>query len=179
MNFSDFAESDIIKGNFIQKNTAVTPENPGEIKHELFLYINENGKKKEIKLDNIFELKEGEYITKEKGKWYLHRKVDSLEILENFLKEMDELYNKTLINNRKEREALRFVLNDYKRLKEELNKVVFKNASIKIGDKDLKDILKNYILKSKVKEKIKELDETRQYWNKEVINILQELLKGE
>ena len=119
MNFSDFRET-CIKGNSIQESSTVTPENPGEIKHELFLYINENGKKKEIKLDNIFELSEGEYITKEKGKWYLHKNIDSLEILENFLKEMDELYNKTFINNRKEREALRFIINDYKRLKGEL-----------------------------------------------------------
>jgi hypothetical protein len=43
----------------------------------------------------------------------------NVEILENFLKEMEEVHDKTLINNRKEREALRLILDNYKKLKGE------------------------------------------------------------
>lgn len=44
--------------------------------------------------------------------------MNNIEILEDWLKEMDEHFKRTHINNTKEREALRFIIQEYKELKE-------------------------------------------------------------
>lgn len=48
---------------------------------------------------------------------------EDIEILENWLKELNELFNKTHINNTKERKALEHILSDYKRVLEENKKL--------------------------------------------------------
>ena len=48
---------------------------------------------------------------------------EDIKILETWLEELNELFNKTHINNTKERNALYNILSDYKKLQEEFNEV--------------------------------------------------------
>ena len=50
--------------------------------------------------------------------------MNNIEILEEWLKEMDEHFKSTHINNTKEREALRFIIQENKELKEKINKSI-------------------------------------------------------
>lgn len=61
-----------IKGITIQ-NGIPSPDNPVDIINEVFVET-KDGKRTKIKMDlKECELKEGEYIFKEKGKWYIHK----------------------------------------------------------------------------------------------------------
>lgn len=110
---------------------------------------------------------------------------EDVTILENWLRELNELFNKTYINNTKERNALVHILSDYKRvLKEnkELKEYIFvvpnldkmtatkymniqKEAYVrgKVDEQQRAEqiIYENYIPKQKIKDKIKELVNTK------------------
>lgn len=47
---------------------------------------------------------------------------EDIKILENLLEHLNRIYDETLINNTKERNALHNVLSDYKRISEENKK---------------------------------------------------------
>lgn len=62
---------------------------------------------------------------------------EDIKILENWLKELNELFKNTHINNTKERKALEHILSDYKRVlkeNEQLNKKV--------------DLMENYMVEN-------------------------------
>ena len=85
--------------------------------------------------------------------------MNNIEILEEWLKEMDEHFKRTHINNTKEREALRFIIQENKELKKEnleLHKEINQRIKLKLENERCAD--KDFIPKSKVKEKIEELD---------------------
>ena len=82
---------------------------------------------------------------------------EDIKVLENWLKELDELFEKTKINNTKERTALRNLIADNKRLDKE-NQALFEaynfndtNLLARILKEYRKEIL-NSIPKSKVRE---------------------------
>lgn len=110
---------------------------------------------------------------------------EDVTILENWLRELNELFNKTYINNTKERNALAHILSDYKRVLKEnegLKEYIFvapnldkmtatkymniqKEAYVR-GKADEQQraeqiIYEIYISKQKVKDKIKELANTK------------------
>ena len=62
---------------------------------------------------------------------------EDIEILENWLEKLNELFNKTHINNTKERKALCHILSDYKRVLKE-NKTLNKKI----------DLMENYMVEN-------------------------------
>lgn len=113
---------------------------------------------------------------------------EDIKILEKWLENLNRLFNETHINNTKERHALENLIKGYREIKEEnrIFALVGSNIALKLH------IEKNYISKSKIKEKIEELKEikrvqennpfTSPVYIKELeygIQILEELLEGE
>ena len=104
---------------------------------------------------------------------------EDIKILENWLKELNELFKNTHINNTKERKALEHILSDYKRLKEDFKdidhecsrledidirkdlkiiKLEKENYNLKCQyDKALEDLVKEFKVKQEFKDKLKEL----------------------
>ena len=68
---------------------------------------------------------------------------EDIKILENWLKELNELFKNTHINNTKERKALEHILSDYKRVLER-NEVLLKENEKK---DELIEKMKKYLLK--------------------------------
>lgn len=116
----------------------------------------------------------------------MENSVEDIEILENWLKELNELFNNTHINNTKERKALEHILSDYKRVLEEFKQVDHEcsrlekkevklekeNARLKnklqditkgkkvIEEETPQYIKENYILKDKIEEILNETEIT-------------------
>lgn len=80
--------------------------------------------------------------------------MNNIKILEEWLKEMDEHFKITHINNTKEREALRFIIQDYKELKTKLQEHICIEAH--------EQVKQLYVPKSKVKEKLNQVHEEYQ-----------------
>lgn len=83
-------------------------------------------------------------------------------ILENWLKELNELFKNTHINNTKERKALEHILSDYKRVLE-MNKILLKeNEELKesymCAQACANMVFDKIIPVQKVKDKIEELN---------------------
>lgn len=68
---------------------------------------------------------------------------EDIKILENWLKELNELFKNTHINNTKERKALEHILSDYKRVLER-NEVLLKENEKK---DELIEKMRKYLLK--------------------------------
>ena len=95
---------------------------------------------------------------------------EDIKILENWLKELNELFKNTHINNTKERKALEHILSDYKKLQEEfrevdhecdrLEKIDFeKDMKIKELQKENEKLKKNYYnVINKIENKIDRFD---------------------
>lgn len=76
---------------------------------------------------------------------------EDIKILEEWLKELNEIFNKTHINNTKERKALEHLIKSYKELEEE-------NKKNSISIICLQEELEDSIPKAKVMERIKQLN---------------------
>lgn len=72
--------------------------------------------------------------------------IEDIEILETWLEELNELFNKTHINNTKERNALYNILSDYKKLQEEFKQV--DHECERLEEKEVRLIKENEELKS-------------------------------
>lgn len=122
--------------------------------------------------------------------------MNNIEILEDWLKEMDEHFKRTHINNTKEREALRFIIQEYKELKEykkiaELTKISCctaqnceaLNNAIKNGLEKEKLLQENKELKEKINKSIEFINDDDTFFNdgenwQNVLHI-ERILKGE
>lgn len=62
---------------------------------------------------------------------------EDIKILENWLKELNELFKNTHINNTKERKALEHILSDYKRVLERNEVLLKENEELKISNKEI------------------------------------------
>ena len=121
---------------------------------------------------------------------------EDIKILENWLKELNELFKNTHINNTKERKALEHILSDYKRvlkeneeLKEEneYNKILLDMNNNFTIDKKTGNYKWNVIEIQKVKDKIIHYQELQDNYIKKydeineglqaMINALQELIE--
>ena len=71
-------------------------------------------------------------------------KKDNLKILENFLKEMDDIFQKTKINNTKERNALRELISEYKQQKQMYLDEVDKHVDVVLLYNSLLNKIKSY-----------------------------------
>lgn len=96
---------------------------------------------------------------------------EDMKILEQWLKELNILFQKTYINNTKERKALENLLNSYKELEEE-NKKYWKLYCKKRDERVL-----NSIPTSVIKDKIEEikLNKNHKYTAGTVVAIMNEL----
>lgn len=80
-------------------------------------------------------------------------KEDNLKILEKFLKEMDDIFQKTKINNTKERNALRELISEYKQQEQKYLDEVDKHVDIVLLYNGLLDKIKNRIKELKIIQK--------------------------
>lgn len=129
---------------------------------------------------------------------------EDIKILEEWLKQLNDLFDKTKINNIKERQALEHLIKEYRELEENNRQLekwlnyyklgdtaeefeeLFGNVPINDIEKIKKYIFQNYIPKSKTKEKIEELkmsggsdgtDSVENLARELVIEVLQELME--
>ena len=56
---------------------------------------------------------------------------EDIKILENWLEELNEIFNKTFINNKKERKALQHILLNYKRVLKENKELRYENERLR------------------------------------------------
>ena len=89
---------------------------------------------------------------------------EDIKILEEWLIQLNELFEKTKINNTKERKSLENLIKGYRELEEQIDKHVYFETT------NPKEIEKNFIPKSKIKEKIEEYKQITDKYDKQMEN---------
>ena len=115
------------------------------------------------------------------GKEYMMSNIeDDVKVLENYLKELDNLFSRTNINNTKERNAIRNILSEREQDKARIKELEEKNRMLALEGSRVRldlHIKQNYIPKQKAKEILDKAEVMDYYTLPDVINDLQELLE--
>ena len=102
---------------------------------------------------------------------------EDIKILEEWLIQLNELFEKTKINNTKERKSLENLIKGYRELEKDLHEMTISNNHKK-ENWIHKNCLNDYIRKSKIKEKIEDLNNYKSEFCQRVINHNEHTLTG-
>ena len=82
---------------------------------------------------------------------------DDAKVLKNYLKELDDLFSRTHINNTKERNAIRNILSEREQDKARIKELEEENKRKDMFLQMAKEVIENSILKQKVKDIAKQI----------------------